>query len=113
MTHISTRAELYRHVAKTTSDVGIRDNINRGGTILWGRFAGGWVLETWPLYVGKPDPSRIVVGIKLDGTVGQNLISGRLSAVPWADYLGGESDLDKGDYPETALMRKKVEKRIK
>ena len=101
--HISTRAQLYRHVAQTTNDVGIRDSINRGCTTLWGRFKGGWVLET---RYDREHPGSIVVGIKITGAVGQHLIHGRLSAVPWADYIGGESAMDEGDYPEVALKNK-------
>jgi len=107
MTHVSTRAELYRHVAQTTGDVVIRDNINHGRTVLWGRFKGGWVLETWPMGCSLHLSLRVVVGIKITGAVGQHLISGRLSDVPWADYIGGEAELDKGDFPEVALKNKK------
>jgi len=104
MNHISTRAQLYSHVARTTHDVDVRDSINRGHTTLWGRFEGGWVLETCNWGWKQPKPtSTIVVGVKITGAVGQHLVSGRLSGVPWADYIGGESDLNKGDFPEVAL----------
>ncbi len=106
MTHINTRAQLYNHVVQATHDCVIRDNINHGCTVLWGKFAGGWVLETWTQSWEKPRSSRVVVGIRLTGTVGQHITVGRLSDVPWFDYLGGESELDKGDYPEIALARK-------
>jgi len=106
MIHISTRTELLNHVAKATNDVGIRDNINHGHVILWGRFVGGWVLETWAQWRENFKSNRVVVGIKIAGTVGQTLISGRLFGVPWQDYIGGDHEIDQGDYPMSALARK-------
>lgn len=102
MIHINTRTQLLDYVAEATNDSVICDNINHGHTILWGRFVGGWVLETWTQSWGKPCSSRVVVGIKLSGTVGQDIICGRLSNVPWFDYIGGENEIDRGDYPKTA-----------
>lgn len=106
MHHINTRQKLIEHVARTTRDLGIREAIYHGGTISWGRFEGGWVLET-RFKRGKLLPPPIYVGVKPDGACGQRLIHGRLSAIPWADYLGGETEVDRGDLPEDALRRKR------
>ena len=103
MIHIKTRSQLINHVASTTKDSGIRDALNHEHVMLWGRFKGGWVLETW----GRLPMAHIFIGIKPDGICGQRLISGRLSAIPWADYIGGDHGIDQGDHPHTALARKR------
>lgn len=90
MFHITSRSQLLNWLSEHAPNKVVQRAIDRGHITVHGLFKGGWVVEA------KYHGQNYVVGIKPIG-VNRRLVCGLLKQVPTEDYVGGESELAKGD----------------
>ena len=90
MFHITSRSQFLDWLVEHAPNKVVQQALNQGKITVHGLFKGGWVVETE--YHG----TSYIVGIKPIG-VDRRLVCGLLSHVPVEDYVGGESELAKGD----------------
>ena len=93
MTHFQNRTEFLSWLADNVKDPRVQRALDKGETTIWGLFKGGYVVETQ--LKGK----SYLIGIK-PINLGQQLICGLIKSIPFQDYIGGDTDLKAGDYPE-------------
>ena len=93
MTHIISRNQLLTWLSDNAPDGITKRALDMGKVTVWGLFKGGWVVEA------QRNGKSYVMGVKPCGIDG-HLVCGRLSKVPFEDYVGGDSPLAKGDRPE-------------
>lgn len=70
--------------------------LQRAPVTVWGLFEGGLVVEA----------GKYILGIRASRTQLGKWICGELRAVPWKDYIGGNTPLTGGDYPIMAIKNK-------
>lgn len=102
--HLRTKQDLVQAVIEATDDRSIRRCLQHKYSLNLGRFKGGYVILTGHEPIIDIDAGWLVVGAKLTG-MPPTFTVGRLRAVPWADYIGGFSNIDMGDRPDECLRR--------
>lgn len=90
MTHLTNRHQLVAYVADHAPNRVVQMAIDRGRVTHHGLFKGGWVISA--TYHGQV----WVVGVRCMG-MPPKLVCGLLRAVPWGEYVGGETVLAEGD----------------
>ena len=100
--HIQNRHQLIDWVARNATDTQVRRYINHGIVVYLGRFYGGFVLTLRPHNL----TDIVVLGIKQKPPFGE-LAVGRLSHVPWGDYIGGTTPIEAGDFPDRCLEKRR------
>lgn len=92
MQHIQNRDQLISTIRNSIKDAAVRNALQHGHIIVWGKFKGGYVISADYLGVGT------TIGMRIMG-MPPRIVCGRLTDIPYESYVGGETDLEKGDFP--------------
>jgi len=95
---IRTKHELIEAAIASSADPSMRHILDSGRVHNLGRFKGGWVLSI----IDRRHRTRTIVGLRLTD-IPSRLIVGRLTDVPYADYIGGDHPVDIGDNRATLV----------
>jgi len=88
--HITSRTQLLSWLANNIPNKLVQRAVNRGTITIHGRFKGGWVVST------KYKGHEYIVGIR-PIEIEDKMVCGLLSRIPWDDYVGGNTPINKGD----------------
>ncbi len=103
MTHFHNRTQFLTWVRDNAPNPVVRKALDRGTVTVWGLFKGGFVVEV------ESDIRKYVIGVRASEKHLGEYFTGLLSRVPFNSYVGGNTPLTAGDYPEKAIENRSKE----